>query len=213
MGHVFNVPAMGKALKTYPTAMDSDRGRLVIVSGPSGAGKTTVVKRLLAECPVRIVLSISATTRRPRPGEREGVEYFFLTTDEFVRRREAGEFLENAEFSGNYYGTPKAQVEHRLAAGEWVLLEIEVQGMISVVQQYPDAVTIFVAPRDMEELERRLRGRGTESEETIQQRLEVARAEWSAADRYQYQVTNNSVDQSVAEICRVLLHEASAVES
>jgi guanylate kinase len=181
-------------------------GKVVVISGPSGAGKTTVVSRLVAECPLPLVRSVSATTRAPRPGEREGINYRFLAHEEFARRRAAGDFLECFEVfgSGHWYGTLRSEVAPRLAAGEWVVLEIDVQGAISVMESFPDAVTIFVRPRSLEELERRLRGRQTESEETIRRRLETARHELSLVHRYRYEVINDSVDDCVREMCDIL---------
>jgi guanylate kinase len=182
-------------------------GRLIVISGPSGAGKTTIVRELFERCP-RLVASVSATTRPPRPDERDGVDYHFLSAVEFERRRGAGEFLECCEvFGGGYwYGTLKSEVAPRLAAGKWVVLEIDVQGTLAVLDQYPEAVTIFIEPESPEELERRLRGRGTESEEAIQRRLEVARRELALADRYQHRIINRSVERAVAEIEEILKH-------
>jgi guanylate kinase len=182
------------------------RGKLVIISGPSGAGKSTVLRRLLAECPLPLRWSVSATTRPPRPGERHGRDYHFLSRDEFLRRREAGEFLESKEVfgAGELYGTLHSETASGLAAGQWVILEIDVQGALTVLEQYPDAVTIFLHPGSMHELEQRLRARGTEPEESIRRRLEVAHREFQVLDQYRYEVINDTVDRAVRQICDIL---------
>jgi guanylate kinase len=182
-------------------------GRIVIVSGPSGVGKSTITSRLISECPLPLVMSVSATTRAPRPGERDGVNYHFLTKDEFRRRREAGEFVECVEVfgRGDWYGTLRSEVASGLEAGKWVILEIDVDGANKALAQFQDAITIFIRAASWDVLEARLRGRGSESEEAIQRRLEVARRELSFADRYQVQVTNESVDEAVRQICEYLM--------
>lgn len=186
---------------------DGQCGRLIIISGPSGAGKSTVVRRLLAECPLPLELSVSATTRAPRPGETNGKEYFFLSDEEFARRREAGEFLECKQvFSrGHWYGTLRQQVASGLAEGKWVVLEIDVQGALAILENPQfDPITLFIHPGGMQELERRLRQRGTESQEDLTARLETAAAEMSYLPRYQYEIINGSVAGAVAEICQIL---------
>jgi guanylate kinase len=186
--------------------MAGTAGKLVILSGPSGAGKSTVVKQLLAECPLPLELSVSATTRAPRPGERNGVEYYFLSHEEFARRRDAGEFLECKEVfgRGDWYGTLDSVVTAGLSAGKWVLLEIDVEGAMSVIAERPDVITIFIDPGGTEELERRLRARGTETEESVRRRLEVAQRELTFIDRYRHRVVNQTVPQAVREICDIL---------
>jgi guanylate kinase len=181
-------------------------GKLVVVSGPSGAGKTTVLKRLFDAAPVPLKASVSATTRPPRPGEVDGVDYHFLTEEEFSLHRQRGEFLECFEVFGRgyWYGTLASEVTPSLEAGNWVILEIDVQGALSVMNRYPEAISIFLRPSSLEELERRLRNRGTESEEAIRRRLEQARDELAVADRYRYQVINDDVDQAVRELCGIL---------
>jgi len=181
-------------------------GKLVIISGPSGAGKSTVVRRVLDECPLPLKLSVSATTRTPRPAERDGIDYHFLPREEFVRRREAGEFLEWKEVfgRGDFYGTLRSETTSGLANGNWVVLEIDVEGTLAVIQQHPEAITIFVDPGSMEALERRLRNRGTETEESIQRRLEVARYELTTSNRYRFRVVNDLVDRTAREICDIL---------
>jgi guanylate kinase len=184
----------------------SPRSNLVIISGPSGAGKSTVVRRLLNECEVPLKLSVSATTRKPRPEEVEGRDYYFLSREEFASRRERGDFLECMEVfgRGDWYGTLHSEVEDGLAAGYSVILEIDVQGALRVLEQKPDCVTIFLHPGSMEELERRLRSRGTESETSIQRRMEVARREMEFLSRYRFAVINRTIDQAVLEICEIL---------
>ena len=187
------------------------RGKLIVISGPSGAGKTTVVRTLVKQCGLPIRLSVSATTRGPRPEERNNVDYHFLSPAEFELRRRAGDFLECCEVfgKGSWYGTLRSEVEAGLAAGDWVLLEIDVQGALQVMEKFTEAVTIFIRPESMEELERRLRGRQTETEDKIQRRLAEARRELEMKHRYRYDVINNTVEQSVAEICEILHHEAA----
>jgi guanylate kinase len=181
-------------------------GKLIVISGPSGAGKTTLLKRLYAGSPVPLITSVSATTRAPRPGEVNGSDYHFLSKEEFARRRQRGEFLECCEVyqRGDWYGTLNSEVAPRLTAGKWVVLEIDVQGTLAVLEQYPDAVTIFVRPSSLAELERRLRDRGTESEAALERRLEVARRELASADRYRYQVVNDDVDQALRQLRDIL---------
>jgi guanylate kinase len=181
------------------------QGKLIVISGPSGAGKTTLLKNLFERCP-GLVASISATTRPPRAGEIDGVDYHFLTPQEFLRRRSAGDFLECYEVFGRgyWYGTLVSEVSPSLAADKSIVLEIDVQGAMTVLGRYPDAITIFVRPSSLEELERRLRGRGTETEDSICRRLEVARRELACSDRYQYQVVNDDVDRAVQEICEII---------
>jgi guanylate kinase len=177
----------------------------VIISGPSGAGKSTVVRRLLKQCDVPLKLSVSATTRKPRPDEVDGRDYYFLSQSDFASRRERGDFLECMEVfgRGDWYGTLSSEVENGLEAGNYVILEIDVQGALRVLEQKPDCVTIFLHPGSMEELERRLRTRGTESETSIQRRLEVARREMEYLSRYRFEVINHTIDQAVLEICEI----------
>ncbi len=184
------------------------QGKLVIVSGPSGAGKTTLMREVLRRCPLPLRPSVSATTRPPRPGERDGVDYHFLSPDEFETRRQRGEFLEcfQVHQQGHWYGTPAWEVQAGLAEGKWVVLEIDVQGAMAVLEKFPDAVSIFIRPGSdayLEELERRLRGRG-EPEPSIAERLQTARRELALAGRYQYQVVNDRIPRAVEEICDIL---------
>jgi guanylate kinase len=185
------------------------KGRLVVVSGPSGAGKTTVMKRVYQRCRLPLRRSVSATTRPPRPGEADGVDYHFLTADDFAERQRRGQFIESFQVFGRgyWYGTLLSEVTSGLEAGKWVVLEIDVEGARAVVSRYPDAITIFIRPRSCEELERRLRHRGTESEEAIDRRLKRANYELSQADQYHSVVINDDLDHAVDEICTILTHE------
>ena len=187
----------------------ADRGLLVVLSGPSGTGKGTVIRQMLEDNP-QVRLSVSATTRQPREGERHGEHYFFVTRDDFEDMIRNNDVLEYAEYCGRYYGTPKKPVESWRDAGSDVLLEIEVQGGAQVKEKGPDCVTIFLLPPSEAELENRLRGRGTEDEATIQKRLTAAKAELLEAPRYDYQVVNNDVEQTAKEIMEILRKERQA---
>ncbi len=182
------------------------QGRLVIVSGPSGVGKSTLLARVLKQSEVPLVMSVSATTRAPRPGERDGVDYHFLTEEDFAARRNRGEFIECFEVfgKGHWYGTLADEVGPRLERGKWVVLEIDVKGAMAVTAKYPEAITIFIGPESSEELERRLRGRETEDEAAIQRRLGQAREELAAAKQYKHHVVNDDLDRAVGEICSIL---------
>lgn len=186
--------------------MRKDNGLMVIISGPSGAGKGTVVKRLL-EVSDKIKLSVSATTRQPRTGERDGFEYYFLNRESFEEMIKNDEVLEYAEYCENYYGTPKSFVLDNMEQGNDVILEIEIQGRNQVVKKYPDCVSIFVVPRSFSELEKRLRGRGTEDESTINKRLETALKELQIAQEYDYIVINDNLDDCVNDILSILSSE------
>jgi guanylate kinase len=184
----------------------STLAKLIIISGPSGSGKSTVVQQLLAESDLPLTLSVSATTRPPRPGEQDGREYHFMTSAEFARKREGGEFLECKEVFGRgfWYGTLRETVTTGLNDGKWVILEIDVQGALSVLRTHPQAITIFVHPGSMEELENRLRNRGTESEEAVQRRLDVAAEEMALRHHYSHEVVNTNVDHTVKQLCKLL---------
>jgi guanylate kinase len=188
--------------------MEDRPGKLVVISGPSGVGKTTLLRRLLADLP-DLVPSISATTRPPRSGERDGVDYHFLDLDEFERRRAQGAFLECCQVYGrqHWYGTLVAEVDPRIAAGKWVVLEIDVEGTLSILARFPRAITIFVEPSHPDQLFQRLQGRGTESPEAMARRLEVARRELHEAHRYKHRVVNENVDEALAAVKQILAVE------
>lgn len=175
------------------------KGRLFVVSGPSGVGKGTVISKMMEKDP-KLWKSVSATTRKPREGETDCVDYYFVERPYFERAASGGGFLEWAEYSGNLYGTPAASVQSHLDAGENVILEIEVQGAMQVRESAPEAVLLFVEPPSMEELENRLRGRGSESEESVSARLETARMELSRKMEYDYIFVNDDVDSTVDEM-------------
>ena len=166
------------------------RGVLFVFSGPSGVGKGTLKAKLFEEFADRIAYSVSATTRGPREGEVDGKDYFFISRQEFERRVKNNEFLEHAEFAGNCYGTPRAYVEKLLDSGMNVVLEIDVQGALQVMKSMPECVSVFILPPSFEELEHRLRGRGTETEEKVRERLETAKRELPYAPQYDYQIVN-----------------------
>ncbi len=191
-----------------------DAGKLIILTGPSGAGKSTVVRHLLTDCPLPLTLSVSATTRQSRAGEVDGRDYHFVSHQQFGRMREAGEFLECKEVfgRGDWYGTIAAEVDSGLNSGKWVILEIDVQGALAVMQLRSDTISFFVHPGSLEELAIRLRRRGTDSQEAIRRRLEVAAEELQALKHYQYEIINREVEQSVAEICQLLQPYVSGVK-
>lgn len=186
---------------------NTKRGRLILYSGSSGVGKGTLLGELMKRDP-SIRLSVSNTTRQPREGEIDGIHYNFVSNQEFLDLIDKDGYLEYAEYCENYYGTPKKQVDEMLDEGFNVFLEIEVQGGLQVMEKYPDILSIFILPPSMESLERRLRRRGTEDEETIQKRLEKAKWEMSFKDRYKYNIVNGDLDVAVNEILDILNKEA-----
>lgn len=179
------------------------RGTLFVVTGPSGAGKGTVLKKVMAATD-HLYFSISATTRAPRPGEVHGVHYHFITRESFAQLIREERLLEHAEYVGNFYGTPLDPVLEHLAQGDDVILEIEIQGAKQVKARYPEAALVFIAPPSFDELERRLRGRGTETEETILRRMDTARRECAHMDAFQYIVLNDTPENGAYELRSII---------
>jgi len=179
------------------------QGTLVVVSGFAGTGKGTVMKELLGRYD-SYALSISATTRKPRPGEADGREYFFKTTEEFEQMIAEGEFVEHACYVGNYYGTPKKYVQEQLEEGKDVILEIEIQGALNIKSQFPDALLLFIAPPSADVLKSRLVGRGTETEEVIEQRLARAVEESKGIENYDYLEVNDDLDECVETVHQMI---------
>lgn len=182
------------------------KGLLIVISGASGTGKGTVCKELLAR-ERGVAFSVSATSRAPREGEQDGREYYFRTRAEFEAMIAEGAFLEYADVYGNYYGTPLAPIEARRSAGEDILLEIDTQGALNVMERCPDGTFIFLLPPSLEELRRRITGRGTESEESLARRLAAAREEIRLGRRYRYAVLNDTVEDATARIQTILTAE------
>ncbi|MCI8828315.1 MAG: guanylate kinase [Ruminiclostridium sp.] len=180
-----------------------NKGTLLVLSGSSGVGKSTIIAQVLEQRP-ELYFSVSCTTRAPRPGEVDGVNYTFISREEFQARIERGEFLEYAEYVGNYYGTSMTVIREKLEQGVDVLLDIEVQGAAKVRERLPDAASVFIVPPSFEELAQRLRGRGTDSEEKIQKRLETARREAKEIKNYDYIVVNDTVDHAAQEVLAIL---------
>jgi guanylate kinase len=174
-------------------------GRLFVITGPSGVGKGTLIHRLLERMP-ELELSVSATTRSPRPGEQDGVDYHFKSEEDFDRMIRDGELLEHAVYSGNRYGTPRSEVEPRLAAGRSVVLEIEVQGARQIREAMPEAVQVFIAPPSAEALRERLEGRATDRPEAIERRLAAAEQELAARSEFGYVILNDDLDRATDEL-------------
>ena len=181
----------------------NNQKKLIILTGPSGVGKGTVVKEILGK-DKNIWLSISATTREPREGEREGENYYFLNKKKFKEMIEQNLFLEWAQFAGNYYGTPLSSVSEKIKKGFIVLLEIEVEGAKQIKEKFPNSLSIFLLPPNISELERRIRNRGTETEEAIKKRLSRANYEISVSNEFDFALTNNNVDETAKKIIKLL---------
>lgn len=184
---------------TSTPATPRRRGLLVVIAGPSGVGKGTVWNRVLERLP-DARFSISMTTRDPRPGEVDGVDYHFVSREDFRRQIEAGELLEWAEYAGNLYGTPRSWAQQQIAGGTVGILDIEVQGALQVRKNVADALLVFLAPPSLDELERRLRGRGTEDDETVHQRLQVAKRELDQRPAFDVVIVNDELDRCVDEV-------------
>ncbi|MBQ7714796.1 MAG: guanylate kinase [Clostridia bacterium] len=184
------------------------KGLIIVISGPAGSGKGTIVRTLREKMP-ELGLSVSATTRDPRPGEEEGVSYYFITREEFERRIASGEILEHTLYCGNYYGTPKSELERITADGRDLILEIEVNGALQIKKLFPEAVAIMLLPPDAKLLESRLRGRGTETEEIIERRLKRAEEELKLLPNYDYLVVNgeNMIDECAEQIRAIIKAE------
>ena len=192
--------------------MEKQKGILIVLSGPSGVGKSTVIAELLTQRK-DIYFSVSYTTRNPREGEVDGVNYNFVTRDEFERMIRDGELLEHAQYVNNYYGTSMKVIRDHLEQGTDVLLDIEVQGAANVKAKCPEAVLIFILPPSMEELEKRLQNRNTDAEDVIRQRLIRAREECAELEKYDYVVVNNSVINAVGDILSILTSEECRVKN
>ena len=187
-----------------------NKGKLFVLSGPSGVGKGTICKKLLEN--IDLEISVSATTRKPREGEIEGVSYFFVNHDRFEDMIQKGEFLEHAEVFGNYYGTPKQKVLDKLAWGKDVLLEIDVQGAMQVKENYPESSTIFVCPPSLATLKHRLAGRGTESAESLNQRIAKALTEIEMLKNYDYYIVNDELDDAVKNVKSIIYAEHHRID-
>ena len=185
----------------------NEKGILIVVSGFSGAGKGTLMKELLTRYPDTYALSISATTRSPREGEVDGREYFFVSKDEFEKMIAKGELIEYAKYVENYYGTPRDYVEKKLDEGKDVILEIEIQGALNVKKMFPDTLLLFVTPPSAEELKKRLVGRGTETMDVIESRMDRACEEAQGMENYDYLIVNDSLDRCVEEMHSIIQGE------
>ncbi len=182
------------------------KGKLIVITGPSGVGKGTIVRHILTSHP-KLHLSISATTRSPRPGEVDGQDYYFISKEEFLQEIADSNFLEWAEYAGNYYGTPKSKIVELLDKGIWVLLEIELVGAQAIANIFPDALRIFILPPSLEELETRIRKRGKDSESAIQKRLIRAKEEIAAKDEFDVGIINQDLETAIEEVTKAIFSD------
>ena len=187
-------------------------GQLIVISGPSGSGKGTIVKKLIDETDHNLFLSISCTSRKPRGKEKDGVEYFFLSEEEFEQKIQADEFLEYAKYADNYYGTPKSSIKEKLEKGIDVILEIEIQGALKIKEKLPEAIFIFILPPTMRELKKRLETRNTETKDKILKRFKRPYSELNEITKYNYVVINDDVSLATKKIDSILLSEKCRVD-
>ena len=181
----------------------NETGKILIISGPSGCGKSTVLNKVF-ESVTKHFFSISATTRAPRPGETDGVDYYFITKEQFLDMLHNGKLLEYTEYVGNFYGTPIDPIYEHAREGYTVILDVDVKGFEQITAKLPEAVSVFFAPPSMEELEKRLRGRGTETEETVHKRMLQAETEMAYADRYDHVIVNDTVERAAEELLSII---------
>jgi guanylate kinase len=182
---------------------DTKKGYLFIVSGPSGVGKTVLCNEIVDKYSPKVVYSISATSREPRGGEKDGQEYFFFTPEEFKRKIEENKFAEWAFVHGNYYGTSKSFLERNINEGKHVILNIDVQGALKICKEYPEAIMVFILPPSLEELENRIRKRNMDSEDALRNRLENARRELEFKDKYTYSIINDDLNRAIKELSQI----------
>lgn len=189
--------------------MKAEKGKIIVMNGPSGVGKTSLYKRLLQDFEKDIELSVSATTRKPRPGEQNGKDYYFLTPDQFLEKRDAGEFVEWAQVYGNYYGTLRSEITRITSQGEHILLDIDIQGGENVKKAFPQAILIFILPPSLEELIRRLRDRNTEDEQSFQKRIDTSTREIRFFEEhralYSYSIINDKLEQAYQDLKKIVL--------
>ncbi len=183
------------------------KGLLIIYSGPSGVGKSSILRELLKKDELNLVFSVSMTTRKPRPGEKDGKDYFFVDEESFVKAIKEDKFLEHAKYVENYYGTPSEYVDKKRNEGKNVILEIDVQGGLQVIEKVKDSISIFVTPPSVDDLKKRLNGRGTEKQETIDKRIDAAAKEIESGKVYKYHIVNDDLNECVEQISQIIKKE------